>query len=81
MADLLPLETSHLHHFLAEFHAQPVHLEARPVVLEENLRRHRLPVPRRRCLSHQEDVGECSTRGLIVECDGECCRLEELRGL
>ena len=34
MADLLPLETTHFHHFLAEFHPQPVHHEIRPVMIE-----------------------------------------------
>ena len=55
--DLLPLEAANLLHFLAEFHPQTMHLEVRPIVIEQNLRRHRLPVPRRGCLAHQEDVG------------------------
>jgi hypothetical protein len=54
--DFLPLEAANLLHFLAEFHSQTMHLEVRPVVIEQDLRRHRLPVPGRGCLSHQEDV-------------------------
>ena len=57
MPDLLPLEAPHFQHLLAELHPQPVHLEFRPVVFEQDLRRHRLAVPRRRGLAHQEDVG------------------------
>ena len=55
--DLLPLEAANLLHLLAEFHPQTMHLKLRPIVIEQNLRRHRLPVPRRRGLAHQEDMG------------------------
>jgi hypothetical protein len=50
------LETPDLQHLLTELHPQPMNLEFLPFVIEQKLRRHRLAMPWRGGLSHQEDV-------------------------
>jgi hypothetical protein len=61
MTHLAHLKAPDLNHLATELHAQPVDLKARPIVIKQNLCCHCLPMPRRRCLTHEEYVGH---RGL-----------------